>query len=818
MEKDKTYRGLNSEEVEKQIQLGKVNKSKKFKGKSHLKIVFDSFFNLFNCILYVVAIIIACFQIFHPDGLRVLPATKYGFLFVILCNAITSIISQEASKRTVEKMKLIINPIVRVIRDEKEIKIKNDDIVLGDIVILSSGDEIPCDLKVLTNTIVVNESMLTGESEAIIKKVGDTIYSGSYIVSGNALCEAISVGEDTYVAKLEKKIGQIKKKKSELTLNINKIIKVLLCVIVPLLILTFVKEFYVGTYRYNDISIPQHWVFTLDIINKCATVIVGMIPIGMILLSTITLAESIVKLYKQKTMVQELYAVENLSRVNTLCLDKTGTLTTQEFYIKDVINFTGKDIKEIVQNIVSYTNDNNATSIILKEYFGTKKTFDIVSFENFSSATKKSSITLANNVVYSLGAPEFVLNSQEMKKKANEYSSKGYRVLAVASNKEDLGLIILADKLRKGIQDTLRYFKELGVDIKIISGDNPLTVKEISAQAGVENSDKFISMEGIKLEEIADICDKYTIFGRTTPDQKQEIIKCLQAKGRIVGYVGDGVNDTQSLRQSDCSVAFKSGADSTKAVSDVVLLDDDFSHLPSVLNEGRRVVSNIQRSLTLFLTKSFFIGFFSFLSVFLEKGMPIEIESIYVYEMVSVALCGFLLSIQNNKVQPIKGSFVKNVLSKGIIYGTFMTLAACIPLIINTMYTFDNLTAIITLNISLSGLLILFETCKPLNKYTSSVLAIGITLTIFMFLMLPDIYLDPMFLKNSSGNQISKLISDFFNMSIYTKFSIGEWLELAIFAFCSYPLYLSIKYVDLFILNNFHYVTEFYNKLVKKHS
>lgn len=825
-EKVDLINGLTNKQAETRKKLGATNKSKKVKGKTHFQIIFGSFFTLFNAILYILAAIICLFQLFHPEGSKYLPITKYGFLFVILCNALTSIISQEISKHTVEKMKLIADPKALVIREGKEINIKVEDIVLNDLVVLKAGNEIPCDLIVEGDEIFVNESMLTGESSTIVKKRGDILYSGSFVVAGATKATAFKIGNDTYVSQVEHKISNIKKKKSELTTNINKIIKILLCFVGPVVLVVGLKMYYVGTTSIDPIN-GSHWVFNLDIVNKCAATTVGMIPIGMILLTTITLAESIVKLFKEQTMVQDLYAIENLSRVNTLCLDKTGTLTTQYYEVKELIRFNDKvNLNKIIFNIVNSLDDTNATSLALKKHFKNEELYEIIKKEPFSSKTKKSSITIKNGETFYLGAPEYLLKNEENLKVSNKYALEGYRVLAITNSKEDLGIVILKDELRKGIEETLNFFKELNVDIKIISGDNPLTVKQVSKEAGVENSDLFISMENVPLDKIEEICDKYVIFGRTSPDQKQEIIRCLEQKGKVVGYIGDGVNDTQSLRQADCSVALKNGADSTKAVSDVVLLDNDFSHLPYVLKEGRRVVANVQRSLLLFLTKSYFIGLFSFLSVFFKDGMPIELEAIYIYEFIAIALCGVLLSLQNNKIEPLKGNFVHNVLYRAFIFGSFMTISALIPIIINAFnHNFiPNLDSVITIFITIAGLIILFEICRPLKRFTVGVFAIGVSFSLLLMLMFPNVFLDGSYLKGCSGvqEQIQRIFNNFFDFNLFYKFNTIEISIIFVYLFLSYVLFLGLKLSIKVIYDNKDKIKGFFcsisNKFKKKPS
>ena len=768
--------GLNYQEIELLKKEGKENKREKVKGKSHLKIIFESFFTFFNVVLYLLAIIFALFQIFYPNGIKYVPITKYGFLFVIFFNAMCSIISQEASKHTLEKMKLISDPLSLVIREGKEEKVPIEEIVEGDTVILKSGNEVPCDLILKEGELIVNESNLTGESRPIIKRVGDSVLSGSFVVSGYGLLVAEKVGKATYIAKLEGEISKITKKKSELILNIRKIIGILLICIVPVVLCVGLKIYYVGI----SLTGGGHWVFTPEILTKCAASLVGMIPIGMILLSSITLSTSIVKLYKHKTMVQELYAIENLSHVDTLCLDKTGTLTTQEFLFKNIVKLNDFDEKSVLPSYLYAMKDNNKTGEALMEEFGTKEILKANKAQPFSSKTKFSEVEFEGGEIYRMGAPEFIFHSEDSKKKALEIAKEGYRVIGFANEKEDLAILVLEDELRKGIKETLSFFNDLHISIKIISGDNTLTVSKIAGFAGVKDSEKYISMENVKLEEIEEICEKYTIFGRTRPEQKQEIIRCLQNKNHKVGYVGDGVNDTTSLRQADCSIAMNNGADSAKAVSDVILLDNNFSHLPLVFQEGRRVVSNIMRSVLLFLTKSFFIGTFSILSVFMATGLPIEIESIYIYEFISIALCGFLLSIQNTKPEPIKGNFVINVISKSIVFGLLLTISGLIPVILNAVVPqgIEHWESLIVINITISGLFVLLYICKPFSTYTTGVALVGVSLSILLAMAFPDVFLNPGYLKQADNlsEQFGLIFNDFFNMSLFISFKEYEWL------------------------------------------
>lgn len=807
--------GLTTDEIEKLKKEGKNNKRDSVKSKSHLRIIFESFFSFFNIVLYLVALVFLFFQVFYPNGIKFIPITKYGFLIVIFFNAMCGIISQEASKHVIEKMKLITDPLVTVVRNAQETRIKIEEVVLGETIILKSGNEVPCDLVLKEGELYLNESNLTGESKLIKKVPGDTVYSGSFVAAGYGYLTATKVGKDTYIAKLENKISSITKKDSELLINIRKIIKVLIITLIPITIIVAIKMLYVG----NSLEGGENWTFSPQIITKCAATIVGMIPIGMMLLSSITLSLSIIKLYKHKTMVQELYAVEDLSKVDTLCLDKTGTLTTQHFLFKNLVKFKDFDEKIILSSYMSAMNDTNKTGLAVAKEFGNQELIKVKDKKLFSSTTKYSEATFEDGNIYRLGAPEFVFHDEKSKIKARELSKKGYRVLGFVSKEDDLALIVLEDELRKGIKETLKYFYNLNIDIKIISGDNTLTVKEVASMAGINGSDRFISMENVKLEEIKDIADKYTIFGRTTPEQKHEIIRVLQEKGHRVGFVGDGVNDTTSLRQADCSIALNSGADSAKAVSDAVLLDDDFSHLPLVFEEGRRVVSNIMRSLMLFTTKSFFIGLFSFLSVFMSTGLPIEIESIYIYEMISIALCGFLLSIQKTSPEPVKGDFVTNVLSKSFVFGSLLTISAVIPPILRAIFPdhFIHWESLIVFNITVSGLYVLLSICKPFSKYTTFVAVVGAACSLLASLALPDVFFNPGYLKtaNNITEQLNLIFNDFFNMNLYKSIDYAEWITFAIYlVLCPFMLYGLIKIKDL-ILKNKAVIISTFKKIFK---
>lgn len=771
--------GLNSEDVSLRIKEKKINVHKNVKGKSHLRIIYESFINPFNLVLYGVALCFLFFQLFYPDGSKFIPITKYGFLLIVLINALISIVSQEISKKTLEKMKLISSPVATVIRDGKEISIKNEEIVLDDIVVLRAGNEAKCDLKLLEGELFVNESNLTGESKLIRKIPGDEVLAGCLIIQGSAILEAIRVGEDSFSSKLENKISKIKKSDSILLKDIKWLIYILLVFLVPCATAVFLKTLYLG-------DGVNRWTFTPDVITKTATVIVGMITIGMLFLTSLTLSKSIILLSKKNVMIQELYAVEKLSRVNELCLDKTGTLTNGQFEYVETLYLKEFDEKAFLKGFLGAFQVKNQLNKALEKEFGSSNDLKIKEVIEFNSANKYSGVVLENGDKYLLGAPEFVFKNKASLEIFKDYTEEGYRCIALRKNDEDLCVLVLKDSLRTNINESLEYFDKLGINVRIISGDNVETVKKISKMAGVKNYEKAISMVGVELKDIPNLVEDYFIFARATPDQKEAIITALQEKGKKVGYVGDGVNDVTSLRKSNCAIALRSGVDSTKAVADVVLLDDDFTHMPQVFEEGKRVVSNISRSLHLFLTKSFFIGTFALISVLLPMGLIFEIETIYIYELISISLCGLLLSLQNNKPVEIDVNFKNKILIKTAVNGLAMSLFALVPVICASFIEMPNSSFVASILVTLSGTAVMIMVCRPFTKYTISVSAIGVALTILLGLALPDVFFRANYLKGASGivAQLSLIKDDFFNFATYQTFNVSEIVILVSCSIC----------------------------------
>lgn len=807
---DKEYSGLTSSEVSSLVKAKKVNKSKKIVKNTHFSIILSSIFTLPNVILYIVALLFLYTQIFLEDGFSYIPITKYGFLVVILFNIIISIVSKEKSKITLDKMKVINKGKVNVIRDNKLTLVNDDEIVLGDYIYLEKTNfTLPVDLEIVDGEATLNEAILSGESNLIKKNVGDKLLSGSILIYGKCIAKVIKVGKDTFVNNLESKVKSIKKSKSLLNKDINKIILIMLILIFPA-----IGAVNLSTYIY------QKGDFLLNSIANSSTIIVGMIPIGLVLLSSVTLANSIIKLIKQNVLTKELYAIESLARIDTLCVDKTGTLTTNKMKVKEIKIISKEYSKEYLNNLLyfylSNLNDSD-TSISVKSFLNINQN-ELDKFKNqnnlkiedkmlFDSSKKYSSLKI-NGKNYYFGAFDYLLDKikdSNIYEIALDLAKKGNRVLVFKDEKEVLSLIYLVSELRKNVKETIPYFNELKVDIKVISGDNLETVKEVAKEAGILNYDKAISLENVNLEELKNIYDKYSIFARAKPEQKEEIVRLLEENNHKVAYIGDGVNDITSLRRATSSIALNSGVSSSKIISDFTLLDDDFSSLPNVIKEGRRVLKNIERTCTLFIVKDTLIFLFALYSLVSKNGMVIGIESIYIFEFIIVALSGFLLSIENTIPDKYDNKMLKRSFILGGISGLFLSLPGLIIGILSFFIDIPGAHIICSLLISLFGPVILFGISYPLSKYSRNILIISSCLILFGLIFAPNIFLNPFYLRGADSlfEQLELIFKAIFNLDIYIKLNLEEYLSLGIY-------YILASFLFIFL------VIKYKNKLVIK--
>ena len=649
MEKSQ-IKGLTSSEVEKLKSQGLVNYKTDVKTKTSGQIFMTNFFTLFNFLNLGLAA-----AIFFVGSYK-----NLLFLGVVICNTLISTIQEIRSKRTVDKLSLLNEPTSIVIRDGKEIKIDIYDMVLGEVTKLGPGNQISTDSKVLSGEILVNESLITGESEPETKNAGDELLSGSFVVSGHCYAETIHVGADNYTAKISAEAKYIKKVNSEIMNFINRIIKYISIAIVPIGILLFIHQLGLDGNTFES-----------AVVNAVAALI-GMIPEGLVLLTSTVLAISVIRLSKYKVLVQELYCIETLARVDTICLDKTGTLTKGEMEVSKIVPLEMTNMSDITDalGLMSYhmENDNQTMEAISKKY-SRQNDYEVKEIVPFSSQTKWSGISFENES-YILGAPEIVLkNITSIKKELETYTTDN-RVVLLAKSKTKLNkrlpsdivpmaLILINDKIRPDARATLEYFKAQDVDIKLISGDNPQTVAGVAKKVGLENI-KYIDMSStdIPIEKLA---EEYNVFGRVKPDQKKAIILALKSKGHTVAMTGDGVNDVLALKEADCSVAMNSGSDAARNVSQLVLLDSNFASMPKVVAEGRRSINNIQRSSSLFLCKTTYATLLAVIFLFLDRAYPFIPIQLTLTSMVTIGIPSFILALEPNN-ERINGKIIINVL------------------------------------------------------------------------------------------------------------------------------------------------------------
>ena len=655
--------GLTTDQVKKRIEEDLVNHDTTIPTKSIKRIIYENFFTLFNIINIILAICILCVKSYK----------NMLFLLIVIINTAISTIQEIHSKKVVDKLSIVASPKAKVIRNGKTEIIDIHQLVLDDIIILKTGEQIAADCKILSNEVEVNESCITGETNTIRKKVGDILLSGSYIVSGNTTAKIEHIGEENYTAQISSGAKYVKKIKSEIMTSLDKIIKILTFAIIPIGLLFFA----------NQLHIPGNTYKTAVI--KSVAAIIGMIPEGLVLLTSTVLAVSVIRLSKSNVLVQELYCIETLARVDTLCLDKTGTLTEGSLQVEKIIatmSSQQENLKTILQLFAKFSPDSNTTIEAIRDFCNItnniNENYQLDHAVPFSSEKKWSGISLKNKGSYVLGAPEFVLKEQFNKYK-NEILSyqENYRVLSIShsnnkfenndlpQNLELLGFVLVSDKIRKDAKKTLEYFKNQGVNIKIISGDNPVTVSKIGKQVGLENYDKYIDMSTIKDCDIDKIVENHTIFGRVSPIQKKLIIEALQSNGKTVAMTGDGVNDVLALKTSDCSIAMANGSDAAKNVSQLILLDSNFSSMSKIVAEGRRTINNIERSASLFLVKTIYSCLNAILFLLIGEPYPFEPIQLSLISTVTIGIPSFVLALEPNK-ERIKGNFLRNVISKSL--------------------------------------------------------------------------------------------------------------------------------------------------------
>ena len=664
--------GLTEEQVQERFARGMNNVQPNVVSKSYLGIFRSNVLTLFNFINFVLAALI-----FVYGELK-----NMLFVGVVTVNIIVGVVQEIRSKKVLEKMSLIAAPHVDLIRGGKVVQSEISDIVIDDIMILKQGMQIPSDSIVVEGQCEVNESLLTGEQDDVHKQNGDFLYSGSFVQAGECKARVTAVGEDNFTSKLMAEAKKFKKPKSELMRSINWIIRIVTLAIFPLGILMF----YTNKITTSTIN---------EAVTGTVASVVGMIPEGLVMLTSIALAVGVIKLARKRTLVQDLYSIETLARVDMLCLDKTGTITEGSMEVEKTHIYSTKfgHVDDIMTNMVAALGAQGSTFEAFAQYFKSSEKYDVVSTVPFSSSRKWSAADFGPVGKFIVGAPEFVLKEKYslVENDVREYSAQGFRVLVLVRTtqplKDDLdreklkpiALIVLSDKIRENAKDTLAYFAKQGVELKVISGDNPLTVSKVAERAGLANADKFIDATELDTDEkIYEACDKYTIFGRVTPKQKKVLVTSLKSKGHTVGMTGDGVNDVMALKEADCSIAMASGSEASRNVAQLVLLDSDFAALPSVVAEGRRVINNIERAASLFLVKTSFSILLTLLLIIFRMNYPFEPIQLTLISGLFVGLPSFFLAIEPNDTK-VRGSFLGKVFKKALPAG--FTVATMVTII-----------------------------------------------------------------------------------------------------------------------------------------
>ena len=726
-------KGLTDEQVLQRIENGQTNKVEDDKTRTNWEIIRDNvctLFNLFNLLIAIALISVKAY-------------TNLAYMLIIIVNIVIGIVQEIHARNLVQKLSVLKVSKATVVRNGKEKEINIDEIVLDDVIILDSGKQICADSVVLDGEVEVNESLLTGESDTILKQKGDKLLSGSYVVSGKCHSKVEKVGKDNFAAQITSETKKYKRAESELVNSMKKVTNFTSFVIIPVGIILFVQAYF-----FRNVDITNSVVST-------AAALLGMLPKGLMLLITISLATGVIKLAKKRVLVQDLYSVETLAHIDTLCLDKTGTITEGRMKVDNVKVYNEKcmphSIQKMMTAFVNEMTDNNATFMALKDYYQGEDKFEVADTMAFSSERKWSSISFKNEGSIVLGAPERLIekSKMEMPKEIIDAQKAGRRMLFIAyTNKvisdeklpelEIVAAITLDDPLRKNAKEMLGFFKKQNVDIKVISGDNPLTVSSIAKKAGLESYDAYIDLSTISSDdEIPELVDKYSVFARVMPHQKSLIVKALQEKGHSVAMTGDGVNDVVALKQADCSITLPEASDIARQVSQIVLLNSDFSVLKDVLMEGRRVVNNITNVARIFFIKTIYSMLLSLFNIITNTAFPFIPIQITLIDLVIEGYTSFFLSFKENS-KPIKGTFLRTVIKNAMPYA----LAIIVSIIIITFtrqglnLNVEEAETVMYLAIGGISVFAVIEACRPFTKISTflcTTTALGYLFAVFLF-------------------------------------------------------------------------------------
>lgn len=718
--------GLTNEQVQERIAEGKVNVNENPNTRTYKQIILENtltFFNFLNIVLLVLVLFVRSYK-------------NSMFMGIILINTVIGIIQEVRAKKTIDKLAILTESKTVVLREGKKWSISTEKLVLDDLIFLKTGDQIPADVKVLEGTVEVNESLLTGESDNLSKSQGDELFSGSFVTSGEACCQVIHVGKDNYASQITSEAKEFKRHNSELRNSLNAILKVISIIIVPLGAMLFYKQYMIVGDTLKD-----------SVVNMVAAVL-GMIPEGLVLLTSVALTLGSMVLATKKTLVQELYCIETLARVDTLCLDKTGTITEGTMKVEDVqlydtaqttvVQHTAKfdpetgepvqnvsalkpevtvsaekengqiqetvnletvsqeerqklqEIDHIMGNMMSVLHDQNATADALRKRFPSRNDLKLIHAIPFSSDRKYSGAVFEGRGTYLMGAAQFLFpeGNEELLEHCSSYAQEGYRILVLAHSEQEtkgterptglepLGLFLITDVIREEAPDTLAFFDSQGVDLKVISGDDPVTVSAIAKKAGLKNANHYIDATTIKTsEEMQRAVAECSVFGRVTPQQKKQMVQALQSQKHTVAMTGDGVNDVLALKEADCSIAMAAGSDAAKNIANVVLLDSNFGAMPHIVNQGRRVVNNIRSAASMFLIKTIFSVLLSLITIFFGDAYPFEPIQMSLISACAVGIPTFLLTQENN-YNKIDHTFLRHVFMNA--FPAAVTITGCV--------------------------------------------------------------------------------------------------------------------------------------------
>lgn len=731
--------GLTNQQVNERIANNLVNFNDQPPTKTVKQIIISNFFTYFNFINVVLgsAIIIAGIY-----GNRVFDALKNClFMGVIICNSIISIIQEVISKKTIDKLSVLAEAKVVGIRNGKEVNLGIEEIVLDDVLKLSLGNQVVTDAVILEGDVEVNESFLTGEVDPIPKHAGDMLLSGSFIVSGSCYAKVEHIGRDNYISTISSEAKYDKKVNSVIMTSFERMLKVLSVVIIPVGALLLMNQLKVTNYNV-----------TASIFNTVGALI-GMIPEGLLLLTSSVMAVSVVRLSKYHVLVQQLYCIETLARVDVICLDKTGTITEGAMEFVDDIPYNGvikEKLDDALANVCYAFDNTNATMEAIQEHYSSKGIWSVKDKQEFSSSRKYSAVEFEERGTFYIGAPEFVLKDSYHQYQSFLDQYTDYRVLVVAYQKESLasgpinlsvlGFVLIQDKIRKEAPDTLKYFKEQGVKVKIISGDNFKTVCSIAKRAGIEDA-KGMDATLLNSDNIDEMLEKYDVFGRVTPDQKKMIIESLQRKGHTVAMTGDGVNDVLALKKADCSIAMASGSDAAKNVSQLVLLDSNFASMPEVVAEGRRTINNVERSASLLLIKTIFTCILVVICIFMKSEyfyLPIHLSLI---TTCTISIPSFVLALEPNH-NPVRGNFMLKVVGKSLPAALTVVFNVVMIVLFRNQFSIDgNLTStLIVIMTGTTGFIFLSRLCRPFNWFRGGLFFALVSLFIYIVMFQSEFF------------------------------------------------------------------------------